>query len=926
MVYRALFVSGVQRPWRELDFERARLSALLAAVPDPIWLKNGDGRYLSCNAAFERLYGAREADILGRSDFDFVSREQAEFFRAHDRAAMVAGRPSLNEEWLTFAADGYHGLFETTKTPVRAADGTLLGVLGIAHDITGQRRLQHELQQRIKELDCLYGVFRLTEDIEAPLPAQLQAVAERLPSASQAPERASARVVVSGEAYLSPGFADSARRLQVAIRVAGDAQASITVCYADAAAPAPDFLAEEQQLLEAVAARLASVIEQREVARSLHEREAVFLAIVSQAPDSIALTDVATGRFVEFNDAAARNLGYTREEFAAMSVRDIEAAMDAQVLEASFRRVDAADASVFETRQRHKDGSVRDVLVRVRPLEMGGRRYFAAIWTDITERKQDELRLRESEQHFRNVTNGGSVLIWTTNVDNVCTFINEPRHRFTGLTLEAQQRLGWDAGVHPDDRAHCRSVFVPAIQQRRPYSLEYRLLRADGAYRWLRDDANPRFDSQGQFQGYVGFSVDITEQKEAAAELERYRQQLEQRVAERTRDLALAKEAAETANVAKSTFLANMSHEIRTPLNAIIGMAHLIRRSGVTPQQAERLEKIDAAGEHLLETINAVLDLSKIEAGRFTLEDTELSAGALIANVASILADKARARRIALVTQTSGLPSRLRGDPTRLRQALVNYVANAIKFTPAGQVRVSARVEHEDDDSVLLRFEVQDTGIGIDEAVLPRLFSAFEQANASTTRRYGGTGLGLALTRRLARLMGGDAGARSTPGVGSTFWFTARLRRGAAAHPPAQPGLPGVAEARLKREHAGRRILLAEDEPINREVTGYLLTEAGLQVDFAEDGLQAVELASRQPYDLILMDMQMPQLDGMAATQRIRSLPQCERLPILALTANAFAEDKAMCFEAGMNDFIGKPVDPELLFATVLKWLEPVAA
>src|SRR3990167_8532151 len=308
MVYRALFVSGVQRPWRELEFERARLSALVTAIPDPIWLKNDAGVYLSCNAAFERLYGACEADIVGRTDFDFVSREEAEFFRAKDRDAMVAGRATTNEEWLNFIADGYRGLFETTKTPVRAADGKLIGVLGIAHDITRPRRLQHDLQERIKEMDCLYSVFTLTEDIQAPLAPQLQAVADRLPLAWQAPALAAARLGGGGGVYVTQGFTDAAECQRSAIRIPGDPQAAVAVCYHSPhgpdGEPAPEFLVEEQQLLDAVAARLASVIEQREVARTLREREAVFLAIASQATDSIALIDAQTGRFVEFNDAA----------------------------------------------------------------------------------------------------------------------------------------------------------------------------------------------------------------------------------------------------------------------------------------------------------------------------------------------------------------------------------------------------------------------------------------------------------------------------------------------------------------------------------------------------------------------------------------------------------------------------------------------
>jgi two-component system sensor histidine kinase/response regulator len=428
----------------------------------------------------------------------------------------------------------------------------------------------------------------------------------------------------------------------------------------------------------------------------------------------------------------------------------------------------------------------------------------------------------------------------------------------------------------------------------------------------------PLRGADGSIFGTYGISRDITERKLAEMELMRHRHHLEQLVAERTAELEQARTNAESANRAKSTFLANMSHEIRTPLNAILGFTHMLRRDAVSPADAQRLDRIDSAASHLLAVINDILDLSKIEAGGIELDSQEFTLDAVLGHVASLIGESASAKGLIVHVEGEELLQLLRGDLTRLRQALLNLAGNAVKFTERGRVTLRAQLQDSTENKVVVRFEVEDTGMGIAPEVLPELFRAFKQANASNTRKFGGTGLGLVITREMARAMGGDAGAESSLGTGSRFWFTVRLERGS----PLQAVVPGsTSAAELRSRHAGARVLVVEDHPINREVAADVLQTAGLLVDTAENGRLAVDMLRGKSYELILMDMLMPEMDGLQATRAIRQLPNGQSVPIIAMTANAFKDDRDACQAAGMNDFVPKPINLKTLYATLDRWL-----
>lgn len=654
---------------------------------------------------------------------------------------------------------------------------------------------------------------------------------------------------------------------------------------------------------------MIDITERKEAEVALRESEQRFKLLADKAPIGIFQTDMkghASFMNERWGEIAGIKLSHAMGTGWASTIHPDD---HIEVLENWGNAVEQQREFMMEFRLLNARAGVRRVVCRATPLhdennQLSG---YIGIFDDVTELRIIQQKLEESERLYRLITNNSKDLITLHQADEYATrtYISPSVKDILGYSPdELAGKSMFDLAI-PEDVQHLRDQGHMLLFEMKGdvATAEFRVRRKDGSMIWLESNASPFYDDSGKVIGFQTSARDITKRKEFEIALQ------------------AAKEKAEEATRAKSQFLSMMSHEIRTPMNAIIGLTNLLLQETPRRDQIENLNLLKFSGDNLLTIINDILDFSKIEAGKIVFEHIDFDMKALLENTRLMLEQRALEKGVALyLNYPDDVPRMVKGDPVRLTQIVVNLVGNGIKFTERGYVALSLQHLGEEDGQHRIRFIIKDTGIGIAADKIDAVFESFSQAAADTTRKFGGTGLGLSITKRLINLMGGDVSVESQLGYGSEFSFTLHFEEGKLSGNTQQHTTAALDDLKGKAIH----VLLVEDNRINQVVASNFLRKWGITVDFANNGIEAVEMVQQQRYHIILMDLQMPEMDGYEATRQIRALtgdPYYQQVPIIALTASAMIDIKDKVIEIGMNDFMSKPFQPDELQTKLRRYL-----
>jgi len=885
---------------------RAFLASIVESSDEAIMGAALDGTIVSWNRGAEELYGYTSQEMIGKNAALLAPPDRRDEVGRH-LESIGEGCTISPYDTVRQKKDGSRVDIAISFSPIRNSAGQIVGAAGIARDIN--RRLQVEKKLRESEelfrqafehapfgmcVTDLGGHFLQVnatlcrilgysqQELVAKSWTELTHPDDRIPSLtiSEQMRNHPNETVEIQKRYIHPSGATVWARVKVSVVRDSVGTPLFHVGHVE------------------------DITERKRAEEALYESEDRFRVMADSCPTMLWVTG-ADGR-IQFVNRMLRELtGTTFEQMEGGSWRLLIHPDDAAGYVGAFQHAVREQAAFrAEARVRRADGEWRWLGSFAQPRLSPGGEFLGHIGlsSDITDRRLAEQRLRNSEEKFRQLAESIHEVFWMMPpAGNEMLYVSPAYEQVWERTCDSlyQNAMSWTQAIHPDDVEKAHLLFARQSQGESVES-EYRIQTPSGQEKWIRDRAFPIHDEAGQLTRIVGIAEDITEGK-------RYEN-----------DLIHAWEQAEAANRSKSRFLANMSHEIRTPMNGVIGMLQLLLATTLTPEQHRYVKVAQESGRTLLTLIDDILDLSKIEAHKVTLENLSFNLRETVDAVIQLLRVQASAKGLDFSARVAAdIPPLLRGDARRLRQVLINLAGNAIKFTERGHVMLEAASEPPQEGTATIRFVITDTGIGVRPDQAARLFSPFTQADDSTTRKYGGTGLGLAICKQLVEMMGGTIGVESHEGHGSAFWFTATFEVA-----PANLEAPATESPTLQRALpvSKPRILVAEDNATNREVALAQLDKLGYQADAVRNGAEAVQALERGVYGLVLMDCEMPVMDGYEATRMIRKSAR-PNFPVIAITADAMSGDRERCLSEGMNDYLAKPVELEQLAEVLAKWL-----